>query len=90
VSQPQRIPIRHSAAQPQDGVLNIGRDVFLAEQAYGDKPPLLFPAMTSARQLQIGDNAEELDNRLIDVIVAARASLTKLRTAFPHLTTRHS
>jgi hypothetical protein len=36
LSQPQRIPIRHTAAQPQDGVLNIDRDVLLAEQAYGD------------------------------------------------------
>jgi hypothetical protein len=47
VSEPQRIPIRHPAKQPRDGVLNIGRDVLLAEQAYGDKPPTLFPAMTS-------------------------------------------
>jgi hypothetical protein len=29
--------------------------------------------MTLARQTQIGDNADELDDRLIDVIVAARA-----------------
>jgi hypothetical protein len=90
LSQPQRIPIRHTAAQPQDGVLNIDRDVLLAEQAYGDQPPLLFPAMAVARQGQIGDNAEELDSRLIDVIVGARAAMKKLRTAFPELTTRHS
>jgi hypothetical protein len=46
--------------------------------------------MAVARQGQIGDNAEELDSRLIDVIVGARAAMKKLRTAFPELTTRHS
>jgi hypothetical protein len=90
VSQPQRIPINRPIAQPQDGVLNIDRDVLLAVEAYGAQQPKLFPALTKARQAQIADNVDELDSRLIDVIVATRASLTKLRTAFPHLTTRHS
>jgi hypothetical protein len=86
----QRIPINRPPKAPADGVLNVIRDAHLARAAYGDSPPKLFPAMTLARQAQIADNVDELDDKLLDVIIAAWATLERIRTAFPHLTVRHS
>lgn len=70
-----RIPLRQSPKTPQAGVLNIRRDVGLARRAYGATPPALTAAATRARQAQIADRVEELDGRILDVIVAAQALL---------------
>lgn len=90
MDEPQRIPIRHPGKQPADGVLNIRRDVQLAREAYGPNVPKLGPAIAKARMAQIADNVEELDGHLLDLILAAEDVLTRIRTAFPELTTRHS
>lgn len=92
----QRIPIHRPPATPVDGVLNIRRDVQLAREAYGQVRPTLRPSIVKAQMALstmnasvIGDNVEELDNRLIDVVIAAEDVLAKIRTAFPELTVRH-
>jgi hypothetical protein len=70
-----RFSPRETPKTPQAGVLNIRRDVGDARRAYGPTPPALTAAATRARQAQIADRVEELDGRIIDLIVAAQALL---------------
>lgn len=86
--EPLQIPIRVPDRQPIPGQLNIVRDVLAAKDAYGDSPPKLGPAIIAARQEQLLDNAASLDDKLVDLVVAAMATMAKLRGAIPELTVR--
>jgi hypothetical protein len=86
----QRIPIPVTVPdrQPIEGQLNVVHDVLAAKRAYGDKPPKLGPAIMAARREQLLDNAAALDDKLVDVAVAAMHTMEQLRRAMPELTVR--
>lgn len=86
--EPLQLPLRPPDRQPIEGQDNVVRDILSALYAYGDKPPELRAATIAARQEQLLANAAALDDKLVDVAVAAIATLKKLRRACPELTVR--
>jgi hypothetical protein len=70
-----RHPLRRPDAAPVDGVLNIWRDVGLARDTFGAQVPDIRGAAAKARRAVIGDNVEELDGHILDLVVAAACEL---------------
>lgn len=63
-------------------------DVLQRRWATREKPPSLGPALRKARELQSRGAVVALDAALVDVAVAALATLTTIRHAVPGLTRR--
>ena len=67
--------------QPQDLVAEVRIAIFDHQVDTRDNPPKLQPAIERARQSQEMDDLAGLDSALLDVAVAAWASLVRLRAA---------
>jgi hypothetical protein len=68
---------------------HVVRDVINRRLQTRQDPPKLGPALTQARREQLLDNAVRLDDALLDVAVAAMATMSRLREACPEIANRH-
>ncbi len=75
VGEALRSPIRYVERVARDGIYNIRRDAGLARNARVGQQVRLDLAASRARQAQMRDNVDELDDRLLDVIVCAQLAL---------------